>query len=350
MKALVTGANGHIGSQVVRACINSGMEPVACVRESSDLRGLAGLDLETRHADLLDKAAIARAMKGVELVFHVAAAHRNFAVDTNDIIAPAVDGTRNVLSAARNAGVSRVVYCSSGATVGFTDDPSVALNESHFLEKAASPYVRGKIEAEKLALKVAEEGDLDVVIVNPSGVFGPLDYRVTPASSALVGLLQGDPAFMAVCVTDVRDVAQGHILAAQKGKSGQRYLLAGSPLQPKALSDTFAELSSIRPKVMRPPRFLVRILAGFAERKVAKKGGDAPITKALLEDAWGRHLVYDSSLAKDELAWKVRSPTEALRDAFRWLLFIGALKPKVAKRVRQALGESADPDEAWVMP
>ncbi len=347
MKALVTGANGHIGSQVVRACLEAGIEPIACIRESSNTQGLAGLDVETRHADLLDPAALAAAVDGIELVFHVGAAHRNFAVDANEIVAPAVDGTRNLLEAAQQAGVDRVVYCSTGATIGFTDDPSVALDESEFLETASSPYIKGKIQAEKIALEVAEKGELDVVIVNPSGVFGPLDYRVTPASAALVGLLQGDPTFLAVCVTDVRDVAKGHILAAQKGKSGRRYLLTGPSLQPKALSDTFSELSSIRPKVMRPPRFLIRFIAGLAERKAAKKGGDAPITKALLDDAWGRHLVYDSSRAQRELGWSARPPSETLTDAFRWLLFIDALKPKVAKRVRKALGESATPDLDW---
>lgn len=129
MRALVTGANGHIGCHVVRACREASTEPVAFVRPGSDRRGLTGLDVETREGDLLDRASLDRAMGGVELVSHVGAVHRNFAADPAEIVRPAVEGTRNVLAAARAAGVGRVVHTSSGATVGFARDPQSPLDE-----------------------------------------------------------------------------------------------------------------------------------------------------------------------------------------------------------------------------
>src|SRR5690349_18723377 len=121
---LVTGANGHIGSHIVRAVLEHGWKPIGFVRPGCDERGLEGLDVELRRGDLLDSAAVAQAMRGVELVIHAGAAHRNYAADPSSIIRPAVEGTRNVLDAARTSGVRRIVYTSTGATVGFSVDPS----------------------------------------------------------------------------------------------------------------------------------------------------------------------------------------------------------------------------------
>jgi dihydroflavonol-4-reductase len=221
------------------------------------------------------------------------------------------------------------------------------LTEDDFLETAAAPYARGKIEAERIAMKAAEQGDIEVVVVNPSAVFGPRDYRVTPASRAIVGLLQGDPAFLHLCISDVRDVAAGHVLAAQKGKSGRRYLLVGDAKSPSEVRDMLGRLAGIRPATFSPPRFLMRFLAGRMEKKAAATGGDAPLTRAIVEDNFGRHLVYDGTRARTELGAKFRPAEEVLRDCIRWLLFVGALKEKVATKVRRTMGAAAEPDADW---
>src|SRR5581483_2238912 len=229
MKVLVTGANGHIGNHVVRSALAAGMTPVAFVRPNADRRAIADLDVEVRTGDILDEASVKKAMDGIELVFHVAAAHKNFAADPSAITDPAIKGTRNVAVAMRAAGVKRMVYTSTAATIGFTSDPNKPLAEDHFLETTINPYVRGTIDAEKIAL----DSGVETVVVNPSGVFGPRDYRITPATRAIVGILQGDPIFFSVCVTDVRDVGAAHVLAATKGKPGRRYLLTGQAVSPK---------------------------------------------------------------------------------------------------------------------
>ena len=347
MRALVTGANGHIGSHVVRACLADGVEPVAFVRATADLRALTGVDVERRTGDVLDGESVRRACEGVEVVFHLASPHRNFAADPETIVRPAVVGTKTVLAAARAAGVRRVVVTSSGAAVGFTDDPARPLDEGAFLAHAASPYTRAKIAAEALARQEAAAGGLEVVITNPSGVFGPRDFRITPATAALVGLLQGDPSFLGVCVTDVRDAAAGHVLAARLGQSGRRYLLTGDALRPAEVAAQFAALAGVRPPTFRPPRFLLSFLAGRAEKKAAASGTDATITRAQLADVFGRHLLYDSTRARTELGAKFRPAADVLRDAFRWLLFVDALKPRVAEKVRATLGDRAAPDPDW---
>jgi dihydroflavonol-4-reductase len=347
MKALVTGANGHIGGQVVRAALRAGMQPIAFVRPNADRRALAGLDVEVRMGDILDLESLKRGCDGVEVLFHVAAPHRQFAVDAADITRPTVEGTRNAIAAARATHVRRVVYTSTGATVGYTADPKRPLTESDFLATAAAPYARGKIEAERVALEEAERGDLEVVVVNPSATFGPRDHRLTPASRAIVGLLQGDPAFLHLCISDVRDVGAGHVLAATKGRSGRRYLLVGDPKSPAEVRDMLGRLTGIRPATFLPPRFVLKFLAARMEKRAAKSGGDAPLTRAIVEDNFGRHLVYDGARAWAELGATFRPAEDTLRDAIRWLLFVGALKPSVVAKVRRAMGAAAEPDADW---
>jgi dihydroflavonol-4-reductase len=347
MRVLVTGANGHIGCHVVRACLASGMTPVAFVRPKSDRRGLAGLDVEVREGDLLDAASVARAMAGLELVFHVAAVHRNWAADEDRILAPAVEGTRNVIDAARRANVRRVVCTSTGATIGFAPDSTRPLDESASLDGSPMIYVRAKIAAEKIALEAAAAGGIEVVIVNPSGVFGPLDYRLTPATRSIVGLLQGDPVFFAVSVTDVRDVAMGHVLAARKGASGARYLLTGDVVVPRDAAGIFRDVAGIKVPTFRPPRFVARWIASSAVKKARKTDSDAALTPEMVDAVMSGHLAYDSRRARTELGATFRPARDVLRDTFRWLLFVDALKPKVAAKVRAALGEGAAPDPSW---
>lgn len=347
MRALVTGANGHIGCHVVRACRDAGIDAIAFTRPGCDARGLAGLDVPRREGDVLDAASVARACEGVEVVFHVASPHRNWAKDPDEIVRPAVEGTRNVLDAARAAGVRRVVVTSSGAAVGFTDNPAKPLDEGAFLPRAESPYTRAKIEAEALARQYAERGDIEVVITNPSGVIGPRDYKPTPATAAFTAMLQGDPLFLHLCVTDVRDVAAGHVLAAQKGGNGRRYLLTGDRVSPSELAALFARIGGVKAPVFRPPRFLLRFMAGRFEKKAAAEGGDAPITRAQIEDVYGRHLLYDATRARTELGATFRPAADVLRDTLRWLLFVDALKPRVRDKVRASLGAAAAPDPDW---
>jgi dihydroflavonol-4-reductase len=346
-KVLVTGANGHIGSNVIRALLAAGSTPIGFVRDKSDRRALAGLDVELRVGDLLDTASLERAMDGVEIVFHVGAVHRNFAPDPASIERPAIDGTKNAIQAARKRGVRRVVLTSSGATIGFAPDPARPLDESHFLDKPHSAYIRGKVLSERLALLEAMTGTPDIVVLNPSGVFGPFDYRLTPATRALIGLLQGDPAFLTVSVTDVRDVAKAHLLAAESGAPGRRYLVTGDVVAPKELAALYRDLAGIKPLCFRPPGFLLRWLGRSAIGKARRSGTDTPFDPDALEDLAGGHLAYDSTRSRSELGMTYRPARQVLGDAFRWLLHVGALKPAVAAKVKAKLGEHADPDPDW---
>ena len=348
MRVLVTGANGHIGSHVVRELVSSGSTAVALVRPKSERRALSGVACEVREGDLLEPASVLKAAEGVEAIIHVGAVHANAEKIPGEMVRTAVDGTRAVLDAAVAAKVRRVVICSSGATVGFARDPGHPLDENHHQQKTSSPYIHAKVAQEQFALAEATRRGLEVVVLNPSGVFGPRDYRLTPATRALIGLLQGDPAFLHVCVTDVRDVGRAHVLALHQGTPGQRYLVTGDNFSPKELAALISQTAGIKPPVFRPPGFLLRFIIGRGEKKARAAGIDPPVTLSSLEDVDGGNLVYDSSRSKRELGLTYRPAKDVLVDAWRWLLHVNALKPKVATKVRTALGAAAAPDPDWV--
>lgn len=347
MKLFVTGATGHIGNNVVRAAVDAGHEVIAFARPKADRRGLSGVACEVREGDLLDAASVERAMQGAGAVLHVGAVHRNMTANPDDIVRPAVEGTRAVLDAAEKLGVRRVVLTSSGATVGFAKDPTKPLDESSHQERTKSAYIRGKVEQEKLALERAKAGRVEVVVLNPSGVFGPRDYKPTPATKAVVSLLQGDPLFFAVCTTDVRDVARAHLLALDKGTSGERYIVTGDNLTPKEASALYEEVGGVRLSTFRPPGFLLRFLVGRMEKKALADGSDPATTRDALWDVDGGHLVYDATKSKEQLGMTYRPARDVVRDTLRWLLFVDALAPKVAAKVRAKLGDAAAPDADW---
>lgn len=345
MRVLVTGANGHIGSWVVRAAVQRGWQVVGLVREGADLKGLQGVPVELKKGDLLDAAAVKAAVAGVDAVIHVGAAHRMVASRAEDITQPAVQGTKNVLEAMAASGVKKLVYTSTGATVGFARDPARPLDESVFLEGAKAAYTRGKIEAERLVL--AARGKVDAVVLNPSGVFGPGDFRLTPATRGLMGVLQGDPAMLGLHLTDVRDVAEAHALALERGEPGTRTIIVGEALLPKQLAALTQEVAGIKPPTMRPPAFLIRFIVGRGVKKALAEGTDLAVTVEAVEDVGDGHLLYDGTRSRQQLGMSYRPAREVLTDAVRWLLAMNALKPGVAKKVRAKLGAAAEPDPAW---
>jgi len=319
--AFVTGASGFVGSAVARALFRSGYGVRALVRRDSPRVNLDGLGLEVVEGDMRDAEAIAAAVQGARYVFHVAADYRLWAPDPNEIMRTNVDGTRVVMTAARNAGVERIVYTSSVATLKLEEDDRPADETRPMTEhEAIGTYKRSKVAAERLVEDMVRRESLPAVIVNPSTPIGPRDVRPTPTGRIIVEAASGRmPAFVdtGLNLVHVDDVAAGHVAALERGRIGERYILGGENLSLADLLARIAVLTGRRPPRVRLPRALVYPLA-FAAESVARVTRAEPfVTLDGLRMAKYK-MYFTSAKAERELGYISRPVEDALRDALQW--------------------------------
>ncbi len=256
MKAFVTGATGFLGSHVARVLAEQGADLRLLVRSTSNLRNLEGIKAETATGDLRDPSSLEKAMSGCDTVFHVAADYRLWVRDPAEMYRSNVAGTKAILDAARKHGVRRVVYTSSVATVGFTGNGHPADEDSPVsLADMIGPYKRSKFLAEQLAMEAGGSG-MHVVVVNPTTPIGEQDVKPTPTGRIVVDFLKRRfPAYVetGLNLVDVRECAVGHVVALEKGRPGERYILGGENLTLKQILDKLGEISGLpSPKVKLP--------------------------------------------------------------------------------------------------
>jgi dihydroflavonol-4-reductase len=317
---LVTGATGFVGSHVVRHLVERGEGVRALVRASSRRDLLAGLPVEFVEGDLRDAASLERACAGVRRVYHVAADYRLWAADPREIYESNVTGTRNLLEAARRSGVERFVYTSTVATIavprpGALPDESTAAT----VDEMIGHYKRSKFLAEQEAFAAADRG-LPVVIVNPTAPVGPGDAKPTPTGRILLDFLRGRmPAYVdtGVNVVAVEDVASGHLLAAERGRPGRRYILGNRNMTLKEILDVLALITGRPAPRVRLPH-AVAYMAGLADEWMARVTGREP--QIPLEGVrMSRHKMFvDGSLAVRELGFAPQPVEAALERAVRW--------------------------------
>lgn len=320
-RMLITGAAGFIGSAVARAALAEGYQVRLLVRASSPRANLDGLDAEIVQADMRDQAAVERALAGVSCLLHVAADYRLWARDPDEIVRNNLEGTGAVMRAALAAGVERVVYTSSVATlrvgpetVAATEDQPAAPHE------AIGAYKRSKILAERLVERMVADEGLPAVIVNPSTPVGARDLRPTPTGRIIVEAASGRmPAFVetGLNVVGVDDVAQGHLLALARGQIGQRYILGGQNLMLRELLAEIASLAGRAAPRVRLPVAPLMPLAHAAEGMARLTGREPFLTVDGLRMARNR-MFFSSAKAERELGYRPRVHTDALRDALEW--------------------------------
>src|SRR5215813_13456834 len=320
-KILVTGTSGFVGSAVARCLVEAGFSVRALVRSKSPRAHLAGLDLDFVEGDLRDRTSLAGAVAGMRYVAHVAADYRLWARDESEIYASNVEGTRNLMEEAMRAGVERVVYTSSVATLGLRPDGTAA-DERRPLreEQGIGAYKRSKIAAERLVEAMVAERGLAAVIVNPSTPIGPRDVRPTPTGRIIVEAAKGRiPAFVdtGLNLVHVDDVASGHLAALRHGRIGERYILGGqNVLFSQMLADIAALVGRRAPRVRLPWQALVPV--AFAAEAVANITGREPF--ATLNGVYmARHrMFFASTKAEQALAYRSRPYLEGIEDAVRW--------------------------------
>ncbi|MBI1733043.1 MAG: NAD-dependent epimerase/dehydratase family protein [Gammaproteobacteria bacterium] len=321
MKALVTGATGFVGSAVARRLLSVGIETRVLVRPESSHRNVKGLPVEIATGDLNDDHSLSRAVRGCDAVFHVAADYRLWVPDPAAIYRTNVEGTRRLLRLAMEAGVRRVVYTSSVATLGIKPDRTPADERTPVsLADMVGHYKRSKFLAEQAVMEMVTKDKAPVVVVNPSAPIGPRDIRPTPTGRIIVDMLTGKmPAYVdtGLNVVHVDDVAEGHLLALKKGKIGQRYVLGGENLSLKSILNLIASIGDRPAPRIRLPHDVVLPIAWMAER-IAEVTGREPFATVDGVRMARKHMYFSSAKAERELGYASRPAREAIEEAIRW--------------------------------
>ena len=327
MRALVTGATGFVGAAIARALVAEGWQVRALVRGGSDRRNVATLAVEQVVGDLTDTGSVERALAGCEAAFHVAADYRLWAPRPQELYRTNVDGTAHLLAAAARAGVRRVVYTSSVATIGLPADGRPGAEDTPVtVADMIGHYKRSKFLAEEKAREAAARG-VPVVIVNPSTPIGPGDVKPTPTGQIVLDAARGrTPAYVdtGLNIVHVDDVAAGHLLAFHRGSIGERYILGGEDMTLRQILTLIAQLVGRSPPRIRLPHGAVLPVAYVAELYARLTGRPTRVTVEGVRMARKR-MFFSSDKAVRELGYRWRPPAEAFSDALRWFKTNGYL-------------------------
>ena len=328
MKAFVTGATGFIGASIVRELLKDGCEVRVLARPGSDRRNLAGLDIEIREGDLGDRDALIRGLSGCHTLFHAAADYRLWTRTPQAMYDANVKGPRTILSAALAAGLEKVVYTSSVGTLGNPGDgtPGTEATPVDFSQMVGD-YKKSKFLAERAAESYLEKG-LPLVIVNPSTPVGPMDIKPTPTGKIIVDFLNGKmPAYLetGLNLMDVEACARGHILAARKGRIGEKYILGNRNL---TLARIFAMLSDITglkaPRVKLP--YYPILFAAYANQALSALTGREPLIPLAGVQMAAKFMYFDPAKAVAELGLPLTPVEASLERAVAWFRSNGYAK------------------------
>lgn len=328
LPVLVTGATGFVGSAVARALAARGHALRLLVRKGGDRRNIDGLDAELVEGDLGKPETFARALEGTSALFHVAADYRLWVPDPATMMKANVEGTRKLMLAAQAAGVERIVYCSSVAALGLVGDGSIADETTPVHEHAIiGVYKRSKYLAEQAVLALVREHGLPAVIVNPSTPIGPRDIKPTPTGAMIRDAAAGKmPAYVetGLNLVHVDDVAKGHMLAFEKGRVGERYILGGEDMSLKNVFALVSDVAGVKaPRIQLGQRVLWPV--AIASEALARGFGIEPrVTREMLAMS-KKKMFFSSDKARRELGYAPRPAREAVADAVAWFRQAGMI-------------------------
>ncbi len=321
MRVFLTGATGFVGHHVANALAAEGAQLRLLVRRSSNLKNLEGIPGDTVVGDLAEPESLKAALTDCDAVVHVAADYRLWVPDPHSMYRANVDGTRELLRLTHEAGVPRVVYTSSVATMHFRND-GIVINEDTPVSLAdmVGHYKRSKFLAEQEAIKAAASGQ-QVIILNPTTPIGPNDSKPTPTGRIFVDFLNRKfPAFVdtGLNLVDVDEVARAHVIALTKGTPGRRYILGGENLSLKQILDKMSAITGIPSPTVKIPFIVAATYAFFEEWITGRIRGKEP--RATLEEVrMGRKKMYASSArAQQELGFRILPVYPAMRAAIEW--------------------------------
>lgn len=322
MTVLVSGATGFVGSAVVRRLLQQDRTVRVLARPSSDRRNLQDLPIEVAVGDLRDRASLENAVQGCEAVFHVAADYRLWTLDPEEMYEANVSGTRNLMLAAGEVGVRRIVYTSSVATLGIAPAGTPSTEETPSgLDDMIGHYKRSKFLAEAEVSRLAEVEGLPVVIVNPSTPIGPRDIKPTPTGRMVVEAAAGRmPAFVdtGLNLAHVDDVADGHLLAMERGEIGERYILGGQDMSLQTILEEIADMVGRKPPRIRIPHNAILPVAYAVEGAARLFRTREPFVTIDGIRMAKKHMYFSSDKAREQLGYNPRPARDALRAAIDW--------------------------------
>lgn len=329
MTTLVTGATGFVGAAVVRHLLAAGHDVRVLVRPGADKSNIEGLKVDLAEGDLTDPRSLRTAVKGCEALFHVAADYRIWIPRPAEIYRVNVEGSRDLMIAAGEAGVKRIVYTSSVAALGLTKDATPA-NETTPVSEAdmIGHYKRSKFRAEEAVRALITNDGLPAVIVNPSTPIGPRDIKPTPTGRIVVDFANGRmPAYVdsGLNIVHVDDCAAGHLMAFEKGEVGERYILGGEDMTLQAILEVLGRLAGKKAPRVRIPHSVLMPIAWGAEGW-ARVSGREPIVSIDSARMARKRMYFSSQKAKSALGYRIRPAEEALRDALSWFESHGYLR------------------------
>jgi len=328
MKVFVTGATGFIGASLARELLRDGYEVRALARPESDRRNLRGLDLEICEGDLRDRDSLEKGLKGCEILFHAAADYRLWTRNPDVMYEINVGGTRNILEAALNHGLSRIVYTSSVGALGNPGDGQPGDEEIPVtLADMVGHYKKSKFLAEREAESFLKRG-LPLVIVNPSTPVGALDIKPTPTGRIIVDFLNRRmPAYLdtGLNIIDVEDCARGHILAAKLGRIGEKYILGNENLTLRRIFDMLEEITGLAAPRVRLP-YTPILIAAYVNEAISRCTGKEPLIPLAGVQMAKKFMYFDPTKAVRELGLPQRPVAESLAKAVAWFRDNGYVK------------------------
>lgn len=328
MTTLLTGATGFVGAAVARMLLSRGEKLRVLVRPTSNRKNIADLDVEIVEGDLLQPETLKPACENIQHLYHVAADYRIWTRHPDQMMRANIDGSHHLLKAATEAGAKKIVYTSSVAVLGIHKDGSPANEDSPVgLEDMVGVYKRSKFLAEQAVDQLIADG-APIVIVNPSTPIGPRDVKPTPTGRILVEAATGKmPAFVetGLNVAHVDDVAQGHLLAMDRGEIGQRYILGGEDLSLREILQIVCQHVDRKPPTISLPHDLVLPIAWVAEAWTKLTGGDEPFATVDGINMARKKMYFSSDKARQALGYQPRSGREAIIDALDWFKAEGYL-------------------------
>ena len=327
-KILVTGANGHLGANTIRSLLKRNYNVNVFVRENSDLRGLSGLPVTYYFGDIRDREAVTKAAMGCDAIIHHAAVYKVWAKTPADVIEPAIEGTRNLFSAAVIAGIKRVVYTSSTYAIGVSKDPKYLLTEKDWNDQDNVSYGIAKTQSERLAWELAEKNRIPMIVLCPAAIYGRYDYKVTPSNRLLVDVFKGIGMTVkgALSFVDARDAGELHAMALMHGRVGERYIVAAGGYEIRAIGKLAGKLSGKR-VLSAPFGRSVNIATARVMELIAKlTGWDPPFTVGLAKEYSHRYALFDNSKIVKDFNYSFYTLEDTIRDAIKWFSFIRKIR------------------------